>query len=101
MVIKKIRMLGEGGQGYVYLVQVDDEIESLFADKAFTIKKNKSEATSCLQAQLQEFSIGRELVHPNIIEYKYFMRTFSKRSQTHQFHLIMEFIDGCDLDDYL
>lgn len=74
-------MLGEGGQGFVYLVRIDGS--DAFADKAFTILQNKKEADSCLKAQLQEFAIGQELRHPNVVEYLYFMRSLNKRSQTH------------------
>ena len=37
MSIKKIKLLGEGGQGFVYLVKIDGAEEVLHADKAFTI----------------------------------------------------------------
>ena len=37
MTIKKMKMLGEGGQGFVYLVKIDGAEAPLYADKAFTI----------------------------------------------------------------
>ena len=72
--IKKHKLLGEGGQGFVYLVQMLDNDDAFFADKAFTITRNSEEAARCLRAQLHEFVIGRNLKHPNIVEYLYFMR---------------------------
>ena len=81
----------------MYLAKLAGSSDTLLADKAFTIIKNQDEATRCLQTQLQEFSIGRDLKHPNIIKYLYFMRHLNKRSDKHHFHLLMEYVDGADL----
>ena len=48
MTIKKLKTLGEGGQGTVNLVEVDGDRDANMADKSFSVLKNKSEAEKCL-----------------------------------------------------
>jgi serine/threonine protein kinase len=46
-----------------------------------------------------EFCIAKDLLHPNIVEYKYFMR--EKKHKSWEFHIIMELMGGEDMDVYL
>jgi serine/threonine protein kinase len=48
-----------------------------------------------------EFCIAKDLLHPNIVEYKYFMRRFDKPHKSWEFHIIMELMGGEDMDVYL
>jgi len=41
-----------------------------------------------------EFCIAKDLIHPNIIEYKYFMRCYDKKAKNYEFHIIMELMEG-------
>lgn len=48
-----------------------------------------------------EFSIGAELVHLHIIEYKYFICKYNKKTKYHEFHIIQELMEGGDMSQYL
>ena len=48
-----------------------------------------------------EFCLAKDLLHPNIIEYKYFMRKYDPDSMNYEFHIIMELMDGDNMEDYL
>ena len=48
-----------------------------------------------------EFVIAKDLVHPNIVKYEYFMKQHDEVNQTHEFHILMELMDGEDMDVYL
>ena len=50
---------------------------------------------------LGEFSISHVLKHPNIIQYKYFIRFYNKEKKLHEFHNIMEYLDGPDMRQFL
>lgn len=48
-----------------------------------------------------EFCIAKDLLHPNIVEYKYFMRRYDPKNKSWEFHIIMELMGGEDMDVYL
>jgi len=48
-----------------------------------------------------EFTLAKDLIHPNIIEYKYFMRKYDPDSTNFEFHIIMELMDGDNMEEYL
>ena len=48
-----------------------------------------------------EFYIAKDLVHPAIIQYKYFMRKFDPDTKNYEFHIIMELMQGEDMEQYL
>lgn len=48
-----------------------------------------------------EFCIAKDLVHPNIVKYQYFMRRFIPETKYYEFHIIMELMEGEDMDVYL
>ena len=48
-----------------------------------------------------EFCIAKDLIHPNIVEYKYFMRKYDAPSKNFEFHIIMELMEGEDMDKFL
>lgn len=45
--------------------------------------------------------IAKDLVHPNIVEYKYFVRKYDRDTQNYEFHILMELMDGGDMDSYI
>ena len=49
----------------------------------------------------QEFSLAKELKHSNIIEYLYFMRKVDDEKQNFEFHIVMELMNGEDMEVYL
>jgi serine/threonine protein kinase len=48
-----------------------------------------------------EFCIAKDLIHPQIVQYKYFVRKYDPPSKTWEFHIIMELMQGEDMDVYL
>ena len=72
-----------------------------FVDKQRKIYNNEELAEKALKDMLSEFSIAKDLIHPNIVEYKYFMRKFDPVSLNYEFHIIMEYLDGEDMEIYL
>jgi len=48
-----------------------------------------------------EFYLGRNLSHPSLIEYRYFVNKYDAASKTHEFHIIMDMMEGGDLEAYL
>ena len=54
-----------------------------------------------MKEMLSEFLIAQNLYHPNVIEYKYFMRYYDEMTQNMEFHIIVEFMQGDDMDVYL
>lgn len=45
--------------------------------------------------------IAKDLIHPNIVEYKYFMKKFDTENNNYEFHIIMELLEGQDMDSYI
>lgn len=76
-------------------------IPGKFVDKTRRVYNNPKIAEQTLQDMLSEFIMGKDLVHPNIIEYKYFMRKYDQLTQNNEFHIIMELMEGQDMEDYL
>ena len=48
-----------------------------------------------------EYFIAKNVDHPNVVEYKYFMRKYDNRNLKHEFHIVMELINGVDMEKYL
>jgi len=47
-----------------------------FVDKSRKIYNNEALADITMQQMYGEFCIAKDLVHPNIVQYKYFKREF-------------------------
>ncbi len=73
--IKTLRQLGSGTQADVYQCKVKG-MAGKFVNKTRKIYNNKELAESVLKQMIGEFMIAKDLIHPNIVEYKYFMRKF-------------------------
>jgi len=79
LVIKKLKQLGGGAQADVYQCRVIG-MRGKFVDKTRKIYNNPELADKCLKEMYSEFCIAKDLVHPNIVEYKYFMRNYDEIS---------------------
>ena len=99
--IQKGEMIGKGAQAEVFIVTLDNLEVQLFVDKTKKIKNNKIHADRQLRNMFSEFNIARDLVHPNIIKYKYFMRNFDPLAKQWDFHIIIEFMEGKDMNVYI
>ena len=88
-----VRQLGQGGMGSVWLAE-DTQLDN----KPFAIKMLPSILVSNKRAYRQlkdEALVAMRLVHPNIVQ----IRAFEENSGNP--FLVMDYIDGETLDDYL
>ena len=72
-----------------------------FVDKVRKIYNNADLANKTMKEMYAEYSIAKDLLHPNIVEYKYFMKKDDPLSKNYEYHIIMELMDGEDMDDYI
>ena len=72
-------------------------MEHEHVDKYQSAMNNDDRAKKIGYQMLDEFCISHDLKHPNIVEYKYFIREYNKLLKKHEFHNIMEYIDGPDM----
>lgn len=99
--ITVMKQLGAGAQAEVFQVKIKQIRAKKFVDKSRKITNNEKLAEECLKEMFGEFCIAKDLLHPNIVEYKYFMRNFNKPNKSWEFHIIMELMGGEDMDVYL
>ena len=100
LVIKKIKQLGGGAQADVYQCAIKG-VEGKFVDKTRFIYNNKDLADTTAKSMFREFMIAKDLIHPNIVEYKYFMKKYDPKTKNYECHIILEQCDGLDMDSYL
>lgn len=70
-------------------------------DKCAQVLDNLEKAKERLGQMLAEFNIGKNLKHPNVVDYKYFMHEYNSVSKKFQVHTLIEILDGQDMDAYL
>ena len=71
--IRQLKQLKGGAQAQIFKCSIRG-IPGNFIDKTRKIQNNAEMADKCLRTMFKEFAVAKDLVHPNIIEYKYFMR---------------------------
>ena len=74
-------------------------LKGYYADKVRKVYNSHKLADKELREHLAEFLIGKDLDHPNIIEFKYFMK--KKEGKNQEFHIVMELMRGEDMLGYL
>ena len=72
-----------------------------YVDKMRKVHNNKELADNVLNDMFQEFCIAKDLCHPNIVEYYYFMRKYDNSTREYEFHILMELLEGGDMDCYI
>ena len=72
-----------------------------YVDKTRKIYNNQNLAEKCLKQMYSEFCIAKDLVHPNIVEYRYFMKSYDEQSKNHEIHMLIEMMEGDNMDVYL
>lgn len=60
-------------------------------DKTRKVFNNDVIALITMKEMYSEFMIAKDLVHPSIIEYQYFIKTYDALTKNYEFHIIMEF----------
>ena len=92
---KVVRQLGSGGVGSVWLAE-----DRQLGNKLFAVKMLPSVLVSNKRAYRQlkdEAILAMKLVHPNIVQF----RALEEAAQGGNPFLVMDYVDGQTLDDYL
>ena len=92
--------MGQGGQAEVFKCKLSGQ-DGRFVSKNKKVFNNFRLAEEVLTEMFSEFFIGKDLDHPHIIQYNYFINQYDPATKTHDFHIIMEYLDGGDLDNYI
>lgn len=98
--IKIKKQIGSGGSATVNQVRITG-MKGEHVDKMCRIYNNKDLAQIKTSQLYSEFCIAKDLLHPSIVQYKYFVRTFDEESKYHECHIIMELLEGGDMAAYL
>jgi hypothetical protein len=67
--------VGSGSQSEVYKVKIKG-IVGRYCDKLKKILNNEELAETFLKRMYSEFYLGRNLSHPSLIEYRYFVKKY-------------------------
>lgn len=70
-------------------------------DKTRKIYNNERLAEQTLKEMFGEFCIAKELCHPNIVKYRYFIRRYDPVTKNYEFHILIELMEGSDMEIYL
>ena len=65
------------------------------------VHNNEVLAQRVMNEMYKEYAIARNLVHPNIVSYKYFVRKGGEKTNEEEFHIILELLEGGNLKDYI
>lgn len=98
--VKVLKKIGSGSQSEVFKVKMKGHT-GRYVDKMKKILNNEELANTFMKRMYSEFYLGKNLRHPSLIEYQYFMRKFDADTKEHEFHIIMDLMEGGDLDQYL
>ena len=97
--VKKIRTLGLGSEAEVYLCRVrefDDDV----ALKQYDFHKSQKQGIN-YETLKEEFHMLRQLEHENVIRYLCLYRPKRKTLNNRDFGVIMEYMSGGSLEDYI
>lgn len=95
--IKVLKKIGSGSQSEVFKVRMKGHT-GRFVDKMKKILNNDELAENIMNLMFREFYLGKNLTHPSLIEYKYFFRKYDEGTKEHEFHIIMDLMEGGDLE---
>ena len=94
------KQLGSGTQADVYQVRVPG-LKGRVVTKTRKIYNNEKLAEETLKEMLGEFCIAKDLLHPSIVKYRYFMRKYDPLTKNYEFHILIELMEGSDMEVYL
>eukprot|EP00347_Sterkiella_histriomuscorum_P012449 403368528 len=97
--VTKLKQIGSGTQADVYTCHLNDDKRKCYVTKTKQIINNEILADQTLQDMKQEFDIAKDLKHPNIIKYLNFC--VSKHNQVSEFNIILEYMQGGNLKEYI
>jgi len=76
-------------------------MQGTFIDKTKKILNSIHLSKKYMQNMFCEFCMGKDLVHPNIVEYMFFQKIYDSNSQKYDFHMIIELLEGKDLKEFI
>jgi serine/threonine protein kinase len=67
------------------------------------VVNNEELAQKVMNEMYKEYAIAKDLVHPNIVSYKYFIRKGgdNERANEEEFHIILELLEGGNVKEYI
>ena len=75
--------------------------ESLVENTFFEEINDVEKAFVKINQAYNEYIIAKTLSHPNIVQYKYFLHTFNKKTGCYQAHTILEMLEGGDMNEFI
>jgi len=97
--VKKIKTLGLGSEAEVYLCRIR-EFEDDVALKQYDFHKSQKQGIN-YETLKEEFHMLRQLDHENVIRYLCLYRPKRKTLNNRDFGVIMEYMSGGSLEDYI
>ena len=97
--IQKIKFLGSGAQAEVHLCTINNIENRFYVTKSKSIVNNAELAQKTRLIMLEEYRIGKELSHINVIKYHQFDQREKKPGEI-EINLIMDYVEGCDLKQF-
>ena len=98
--VERGNSLGKGGEAEVFECTIE-QMPGVYADKFTEVLRNENLAAQKMVPRVFEFTIVKDLEHPNLVKYYYFSRNYKPRSEICQFHTIIEKVDGRTLTSYV
>ena len=95
------KVLGKGGEATVYECTVEQMPGIFYADKYTEVLNNESMIAEKMIPRVFEFTIVKDLEHPNVVKYYYFWRNYKPRRKVFEFHTIIEKVEGRTLTNYV
>lgn len=85
----------------MYLVKIQ-KMQGNFVEKTCPKIINSPQlADEQFRQMFSEFYIAKDLNHPNLNPYRYFMKKYDPQDKTHEMHIIQDYQEGGDLNDFL
>ena len=94
------KKIGGGGQAKVFQCEIEG-YATQYASKLRQVYNNDALSARALKETYQEFILSKQLDHPNIVKYLYFVKMQTQDGRMDEYHLITELIKGQNLSRYI
>ncbi len=97
--VTQLQSLGSGAQGEVFTCYIEGQKDRVYVAKGRKTFNNRDLAQKVYEEMLKEYKIGRQLKHPNVVEYFYLVK--KEVGEKAECHIILELMDGGNLRDFV